>query len=137
MNLAVRTHREQAGLVGKIILIWLVLAAVIAVGAIDTASIAFTKFRVSTLASNAASAAANAWRDTNNEQRACGAARQNLASEDGDAVVVRNGCVVNEQTGEVTVTVRKDATTIAAQRLSWTKKLAAPEATATSGPGVR
>ncbi|MBI3647179.1 MAG: hypothetical protein HY240_00215 [Actinobacteria bacterium] len=47
-------HRDQSGLVGKMIVIWLVMIALISVAAIDTVSIAFTKFRASTLAGGAA-----------------------------------------------------------------------------------
>ena len=42
-----RVHREQSGLVGKIIVVWLVFVAVIGIFAIDAASVLFTKFRLS------------------------------------------------------------------------------------------
>jgi hypothetical protein len=118
------------------ILIWLLLVAIIGIATIDTVSIAFTKFRTTDIASNAAATAANAWRDTQDEDEACDAARERVAAEDPGAQVTKNGCVVNEATGEVTITVRKEAATLVAGQLPWTKKLAKPEAVETSGPTV-
>ena len=132
----VRVHRDQTGLVGKMIVVWLLVVVVFGVAAIDTASIAFTTFKASDLASTAASTAANTWHDTNSEQRACNAARASVAQADPDAVVPKNGCVVNQATGEVTITVRKAATTLLASRLPWTKKFANPLVTETAGPSV-
>jgi uncharacterized membrane protein len=131
-----RVHREQTGLVGKMIVVWLLMVVILGVAAIDTASIAFTKFKASDVASTAASLAANTWRDTNSDQRACNAARASVAQADPDAVVPKNGCVVNQATGEVTITVRKAATTLLASRLPWTKKFANPLVTETAGPSV-
>ena len=136
MSVVMRLRRTQSGLVGKMIVIWLLLVAVIGVATIDTVSIAFTKFRTTDIASNAASTAANTWRDTEDEQKACDAARARVAADDDGAQVTKHGCVVNEATGEVTITVRKEAATLVAGRLPWTKKLARPEGVETSGPTV-
>ena len=135
-TLPTRLHRNQSGLVGKMIVVWLVLVTIMGITAIDVVSIAFTKFRAADLASGAASTAANTWRDTKDEQKACEAARADVAANDAEAQVPKNGCVVNEATGDVTVTVRKEAATLAAARLSWTKEFAKPEAVETSGPTV-
>ena len=135
-RLATRVHRGDTGLMGKMIVIWLVLVTLVGVATIDTVSIAFTKFRASDLASNAAATAANTWSDTKDSQEACDAARAQVTEDDADAQITKNGCVVNEATGEVTITVRKEAATLVAARLSWTKKFAKPEAVETSGPTV-
>jgi hypothetical protein len=136
MNVTARIRRNQSGLVGKMIVIWLVLVAIIGIATIDTVSIAFTKFRLTDIASNAASTAANTWKDTEDEQRACDAGRADVEADDPGAQVTKNGCVVNEATGEVTMTVRKQAATLVAGRLPWTKKLSRPQAVETSGPTV-
>jgi len=128
--------RDQSGLVGKMIVVWLLVVVVVAVAAIDTASIAFTKFSISDEANTAAQTAANTWRDTDSAQRACNAARASVTQADADAVVPRDGCVVNQATGQVTITVRKPATTLVASRLPWTKRFAHPQATETAGPSV-
>ena len=135
--MSARPHpRDESGLVGKMIAVWLIVVVVLGIAAIDTASIAVTKFSISDEASSAASTAANAWRDTSSPQRACNAARASVAADDPDAVVPRDGCVVNQATGQVTVTIRKAATTLLASRLPWTKRFAHPQATETAGPSV-
>lgn len=136
MIVGTRLRRDQTGLVGKMIVVWLVLIAIIGIATIDTVSIAFTEFRTTDIARNAASTAANTWRDTKDEQRTCDAARSRVAAEDDIAQITKSGCVVNEATGEVTITVRKEAATLVAGWLPWTKKLAKPEAVETSGPTV-
>ncbi|HEY7401220.1 MAG TPA: hypothetical protein VH989_10045 [Actinomycetota bacterium] len=136
MNAEARLRRDESGLIGKMVLIWLVLVAVIGVASIDTVSIAFTKFRTTDIATDAAATAANTWRDSHSEQEACDAARTRVSQEDSGAAVTKNGCVVNQATGEVTITVRKQAATLLASRLPWTKKLSKPQAVETSGPTV-
>ena len=48
-------RRDEAGLVGKMVVVWLLFLAVIAVAAIDAASIAFTTYKLSDVGSTAAS----------------------------------------------------------------------------------
>ena len=136
MRALARDRGGQAGLVGKMIVIWLVVVGVLGITAIDTVSILFTKFRVSDMASNAASEAANVWKTTKNQVQACDAAETSVEESDPDARIPLNGCIVNQQTGEVTITVRKTATTLVAGKLSFTKRFARPTATETNGPTV-
>jgi hypothetical protein len=122
--------------VGKLIVLWLAAVVVVGIATIDTVSILFTSFRASDIASNAASEAANAYEASGNRAKACEAAQLSVELEDPGARITANGCVVDERTGEVTVTVRKTATTLIAGRLSFTKRFARPEATETNGPTV-
>ena len=59
-----------------------------------------------------------------------------MLQADPNAVIPRDGCVVNQATGQVTITVRKPAITLVASRLPWTKRFAHPVSTETSGPSV-
>lgn len=136
MNPVARIRRDQTGLVGKILIVWLLLVAVVGVTAVDSVSIAFTKFRASDMASNAASDAANVWRDTKDKPQACEAAAASVAGEDPDAHIARAGCVVNVQTGEVTITVHKIANTMLAGRISFFEKFTKVDSTETAGPTV-
>ena len=129
-------HRDQRGIVGKLLVMWLAAVIVVGVATIDTVSILFTKFRVSDMASNAASEAANVWKTTKNQVQACDAAETSVEESDPDARIPLNGCIINQQTGEVTITVRKTATTLLAGKLSFTKRFARPTATETNGPTV-
>lgn len=126
--------RDQAGVVGKIIVVWLLAIMLFGIAGIDTVSVLLTKLRVSDVASNAASEGANRYRDTKSPDKACEAAKGSVAVEDAEAKIPLGGCVVNVQTGRVQITVRKTADTLVAGRFGFTKKLARVSATETNGP---
>jgi len=129
--------RGQRGAVGTLIIVWIVVTAVIGVAVIDASSIFLTRFRLSDVASNAATQAANSYRSDPSVQVACQAAIQSIATDDPQAQMAKkNGCVVNPTTGQVTITVRKPAKTILAGRLSFTKHYAKVVATETNGPST-
>ncbi len=129
-----RLRHGQAGAVGMMIIIWLAVVVVVGVAAIDAGSIAFTKFRLADVASNASTLAANTYHSSTNIAAACQAAETSIATDDASAKLAKKGCVVDPATGTVTITVRKDAKTILAGKLSFTKKFAKVSATETNGP---
>lgn len=133
-----RTHhrlpQSQTGAVGMMIIIWLAVVVLMGITAIDAGSIAFTKFRLADVASSASTQAANAYRSTPNVAAACQAAQTSIAADDASAKLTKKGCVVDTQTGVVTITVRKEAKTIIAGRLGFTKRFAKVSATETNGP---
>ena len=129
-----RHRHDLAGAVGLMIIVWLVVVGVVGVAAIDAGSIAFTKFRLADVASTASTQAANAFRSSTNVATACQAAEASIAADDASAKLTKKGCVVDPTTGTVTITVRKDAKTIIAGKLSFTKKYAKVSATETNGP---
>jgi hypothetical protein len=123
----------EAGLVSKGIVIFLGFVVVLGVIGMDTASIVITRFRVSDLAQQAAFEGAGTLNRTESVQEACAAASAIVTSQSTTAKVPKDGCEVAN--GEVTVTVRDNATTIVAERLSFTEELAQASATSTSsGP---
>jgi len=134
MSVRARLHRDQTGLVGKIIIVWLIVVGVFGIAAIDTVSILFTKFHDSDVALSAAADAANKWRDSQDENGACAAATTSVAAEDEAAHIPTGGCIVNTKTGEVTITVRKEAHTLVAGKIGPLEKFAKTSATETSGP---
>lgn len=129
-----RLRDGQTGAVGMMIVIWLVVVVVVGISAIDAGSIAFTKFRLADVASSASTQAANAFRVSPNVAAACQAAEASIAADDASAKLAKKGCVVDAQTGAVTITVRKEAKTIIAGRLGLTKKFTKVDATETNGP---
>lgn len=129
-----RSRDRQTGAVGMMIIIWLAVVALVGLAAIDAGSIAFTKFRLADVASTASTQAANAFHASPNIAAACQAAETSIASDDSSAKLTKKGCVVNAQTGVVTITVRKEAKTIIASHLSFTKKFTKVSATETNGP---
>jgi len=133
VTLAGRLDRE-GGVVGKIIAVWLVVVALAGIAVLDGGSIAMTKFGLDDVASTAARQAANAYQGNRNVAAACGAALDSIATSDPSAKLGKKGCVVDARTGTVTITVRKQAKTILAGRLGFTKRFAKVTATETSGP---
>jgi len=129
-----RLHRDESGMVGKIIVIWLLLVALLGVVAIDTASIVFTKFRLSDTAQTAATAAAVSYQSAHSVQAACTAAAQSVAVADEHLKFPAGACKIDTSTGEVTIVLRKDANTIVAGRLSFTQDLTKVVQKETAGP---
>jgi hypothetical protein len=128
-------RRDEAGLVGKMIVIWLLVLAVLAVAAIDAAAIAFTTYKLSDVGAAAASEGALVYKKDHNIRETCQRVTQVVSQEEATAkVVARGGCSIERPTGLVTVKVRKRANTLVAQRLPWTKKFAVVVVTETAGP---
>jgi hypothetical protein len=113
----------QAGMVGKALVVWLLIMAVLAVGIIDAVSIARTTLHASEIAAVAASDGAAAYRSEGRSAvKACEAVAATIAAHDQTLKLGRNGCVVDEANGRVTVTIKTIATTILAGRLGPTEK---------------
>jgi hypothetical protein len=130
----VNVRRDEAGLVGKMIIIWLFFLAVIAVAAIDAASIAFATYKLSDVGAAAASEGARVYGRTHDVRDACDRVAQVVTAQEPTARVARGGCSVERPTGLVTVKVRKLASTLIAKRLPWTEDFATVTVTETAGP---
>lgn len=74
--------RDDRGLVGKIPLVWLLLLAVLVVGAIDAGSILLARSRAADLAKDASVSAAEALRQNGDEEQAKLAALDTIADAD-------------------------------------------------------
>jgi hypothetical protein len=130
-----RLH-DETGLVGKIIIIWLVMVVLLGIAALDTASVVFATFRASDIAATAASAGANTYDDTKEVRAACDSAEASVEGEDPDMKLPKTFCKVDTKTGEVTITIRRQATTIVAGRLSFTDDLTIVVGKETAGPSA-
>ena len=98
--------RQEAGLVGKILLLWLLLLAVIVVVAIDAGSILLTRSRAADLAEDASVSAAEAFGQTGDEQQAKLAALDTIA--DADEAVRLKRIDVGRREVTVVLVVRAD-----------------------------
>ena len=134
MKRAFELHRDQRGLVGKMVVIWLLLVAVLAVVAIDAGSIALTKFKLSSVAVDAASDGTVEYRKGSGETGACLAAQNTITTMQPDLRMGRNFCQIDPATGQVTITLKTTAGTILLGRLSFTKHYTAVVQTETNGP---
>jgi hypothetical protein len=115
---------DEAGLVGKMMIIWLLVLALLAVAAIDAASIAFTTYRLSDVGAAAASEGALTFKHTHDARDACDRVAKVVAKEDPLAKLTRQGCRIERPSGLVTVAIRKRASTLVAQRIPWTEHFA-------------
>jgi len=115
----------QSGMVGKALVVWLLIMAVLAVGIIDAVSIARTTLHVSEVAAVAASDGAAAYQSGGRSVvRACEAVAATIAAHDQSLKLGRNGCTVDLANGRVTVTIKTVATTILVGRLGPTERYA-------------
>jgi hypothetical protein len=126
--------RDEAGLLGKIAIVWLLVLALLGVGAIDAASIAFTTYKLSDVGTAAASEGALIFKRTRDSREACARVQQVVSKEDPAVKLTKAGCTVERPTGLVTVEVRKRANTLVAQRLPWTEEFAVVTVSETAGP---
>ena len=98
--------REEVGLVGKILLLWLLLVAAVVVVAIDAGSILLTRSRTADLAEDASVSAAEAFGQTGDEQQAKLAALDTIA--DADEAVRLKRIDVGRREVTVVLVVRAD-----------------------------
>lgn len=129
-----RLHRDQAGFVGKIAVVWILFGVLILVAGFDAVAIAFTKYRVQDLAGNAASAAAIAYKTGGKSTEACQEAVDYVADHDAEAKIPTAGCAIDPKTGVASITVRKVASTLVAQRLDLTRDYTKLESTESVSP---
>lgn len=125
---------DEAGLIGKMIAVWLLVLALLAVAAIDTASIAFTTYKLSDVGAAAASEGARVYRRQHNVRDTCERVADLLSEEEPTARLARGGCRIEAPTGMVTVRIRKRANTLVAHRIPWTEEFALVIVTETAGP---
>jgi Flp pilus assembly protein TadG len=116
-----RLAREERGLVGKLLVLWLVFLALMVVALFDVGSIALARLRVADLAQDAAFASALRFDETGERRQAVRAALASIASSDEDA---RLSDLQISPRGEVTVVVTDQATTLLAGRVGFLDHLA-------------
>jgi hypothetical protein len=130
----VNDPRHEAGLVGKMIIVWLLFLAVIAVAAVDAASIAFTTYKLSDVGTAAATEGALVFKTDHDIRKTCERVARVVAAQEPAAKVTHGGCSVERPTGLVTVKIRKLASTLIAHRIPWTEDFASVTVTETAGP---
>ncbi len=127
-------RRDETGLIGKMIVVWLLILALLAVAAIDAASIAFTTYKLSDVAAAAASEGALVYKNARDVRDTCERVAQVVSREEAAARLARGGCSVERPTGLVTVRIKKKANTLAAHRIPLTEEFAIVVVTETAGP---
>lgn len=125
-----RLHRDERGLVGKLLILWLLVVVLVGIAVIDAASIVLARVHTIDLARNAASSGADAFDETGRRRQAVRAARTELAAADEDA---RMDDLRVSEDGEVTAVVTDRAATLLVGRIGFLDHLSSVTATVTSG----
>ena len=112
--------RDDRGLIGKILLVWLLLLVVLVVGAIDAGSILLARSRAADLAEDASVSAAAAFAQSGDEEQAKLAALDTIADADEPVRLKRIG--VGRR--EVTVVLVVHADTLVVGRIPFLDDLA-------------
>jgi Flp pilus assembly protein TadG len=123
---------DERGLIGKIMILWLVLAVVLSLAAIDTAKILFARYKVADAAEQASFEAAATLLSSDERAAAYQAALDTVEAIDPGAKMT--GFEIDPTTKQVTVTVTKKASTLVVGRLGFLKHLTKATATDTSEP---
>ena len=122
--------RDERGLVGKLLVIWLVVVVLLGLVAVDGASILMLRVRTGDLAGDAATAAADAFAQARDERAARIAALRTIARSEEAARLRR----IDVRRGEVTVEVSTRAGTIVVGRIPFLDGYERVTVTRTSGP---
>ena len=123
---------DDGGLVGKLIIIWLIASAVLFVALWDGGSIGIAYLRNANLAQDAVRAGVERFEETGERRRARRTAIETVAAADGDARVED---VTVSRRGKITVVVTTDAGTLVAGRIGFLDDLTVVRSTATASPG--
>jgi len=123
---------DDVGLVGKLLIIWLVASVLLFVALWDGGSIGIAYVRNANLAQDAARAGADRFEETGERRRARRTAIETVTAGDGDAQVED---VRVSRGGQITVIVTARAGTLVAGRIGFLDDLTLVTSTATASPG--
>jgi len=126
--------RDERGLMGKIMFVWLALLVVFLLGAWDTGSILLMRYKVSSAANDAAFEAASVYKTTHSLDQAKTAALDQIQQQVPGAKLTKDGFVLDPTTGNVTITITKRASTLLAGRISFLKHFTKAVGTGTGSP---
>ncbi|MGZ5291097.1 MAG: hypothetical protein ACXWEH_02080 [Actinomycetota bacterium] len=122
-------HRDERGLIGKILVLWLVVFALVVVAAVDGAAILLSRVRTADLARDVAAVGARSYEETGRERAALRAALAAIADADEDA---RLEDFTVSQRGEVSVVVTDHAGTLLVGRIGFLEDLAESRSSASN-----
>jgi Flp pilus assembly protein TadG len=125
--------QDERGLVGRMIITLLLVIILVGIAAVEAGSIIFTKLSLENTASTAAADGARELAATHSRDGACQVAAISVIQSDESAEMKE--CIANPQTGTVFVKVKKVASTLIVQHVSFLRKLGVVKATAETGPG--
>jgi hypothetical protein len=132
-----RSLHDQAGLIGKVALMWIVVLLVVGLLVLDGISIVLTTFNLSSAAQGAASAAATSYHNLpHDEAKACEAAGVELL-QDNVSIPTNDGwCKIDPTSGQATISLKSTASSLVLGRLSFTRDLTKVEVKEDATPAL-
>lgn len=124
-------HSDERGLIGKILVLWIVLGLLLVVFAYDGIQVAVTRFRVADTAQSAAYEAASTLRSTNGDGAQAYQTAQRVVADAGSDLRL-SGFSIDPQTDQVTLTVTHKAPTLLMGRIGFMKSFTKARTTETS-----
>lgn len=121
----------EGGLVGKLLVLWLLVAGLLVLAAVDSATIVFTRIRIADIARDAAAVGATTIAEGGGRRAAKRAVLAEIATRDEDALPEK---ITIADDGVVTVTVIDRARTLLVGRFGLLGGFAEARATGSSGP---
>ena len=122
---------DERGLIGKILVLWIVLGLLLVVFAYDGIQVAVTRFRVADAAQSAAYEASATLRSTSGDSAAAYQAAQQAVADAGSSLKLA-AFTIDPQTDQVTVTVTRKASTLLMGRIGFLRSLTKARTTETS-----
>jgi Tfp pilus assembly protein PilX len=116
-----RSLHDQAGLIGKVAIVWIVILLVVGLLVLDTISIVLTTFRLSSTAQGAASAAATSYHNAHDVDQACQEAGVQVLTDNVSPPNNDTWCKIDETSGEATITLKTTASSLVLGRMSFTR----------------
>lgn len=122
---------DERGLVGKILVLWLVLGILLALAASDTVQILYARYKAADAAQTASFEAAQTLRTSRGDRRAAYEAATAAVAE-ADAGARMKDFAIDTASNEVSVTVTKKVSTLLVGRFGLFEELGRATATETS-----
>ena len=116
-----RSLHDQAGLIGKVAVFWIIAALLAALLILDALSIVLTTFRLSSTAQGAASAAATTYKNVHDPAKACEAAGVELLRDNTPVPENEGWCKIDEDSGTASISLHAIASSLVLGRLSATE----------------
>lgn len=118
-----RSLHDQAGLIGKVAIVWIVVLLLVGLLVLDGISIVLTTFKLSSTAQGAASTAATSYHSAHDATKACQAAEPSLLNDNVDVPNNDTWCKIDPTSGQATITLKTTASSLILGRISFTRDL--------------
>ena len=118
---APRSLHDQAGLIGKIAVFWIIGLLLVSLLVLDGLSIVLTTFKLSSTAQAAATTAATTYKNVHNVSDACAAAQLDVLRDNLPPPEGAGWCKVDPATGIATISLHTTASSLVLRRLSFTE----------------